>query len=87
MKIEQRLDIRPMSFGVEQRVQASTLATALGCGVVMELHSSHTEFYADSAVPVGKVAVYAPSGYKMQPEYVTTLNSPEQPWPVGEDTA
>lgn len=81
---EQRLDIRPMSFGVEQRVQASALATELGCGVVMELHSAHTEFYADSTVPVGKVAVYAPPGYAMRPEYVTTLDSPEQPWPVTE---
>lgn len=78
-----RLWIKPASFGVEQRVEASAKAAELGHGLVMELHSSHTEFYADPAVDVGRVAIYAPASYKSQPVYVTTLSAPEDhydPW-------
>ena len=80
----QRLDIRPMSFGLEQRVEAVALAAEMGRGVLMELHSSSTHFYADANVPVGKVVVYAPKTYKGFPEYVTTLDSPDEQWPADE---
>lgn len=76
----QRIVIHPQSFDVPQRVEASAKAAEMGCGLLMELHSSHTEYYADPDVPVGKVDVWAPKTYKGQPEYVTTLDSPEQDW-------
>lgn len=75
-----RIIIRPATFDVPQRVEASAKATEMGMGLLMELHSSSTHFYADATVPVGKVAIYAPKAYKGMPEYVTTLDSPEQEW-------
>lgn len=75
-----RIDIRPMSPGAPQRVEAEQKARALGRGVRMELHSSHTEFYADRHVEVGKIAIYVPHEYKGWPEYETTLESPQDPW-------
>lgn len=78
--MEDRIYIKPMSFGAEQRIEASNRATELGKGVRMEVHSAHTEFYADQSVPVGKVAVYAAQEYKAWPTYETTLDSPDQHW-------
>lgn len=72
-----RLNIRPASFGVEQRIEALARATEMGFGLVMELHSSHTEFYADPLVALGEIAIYSPRTYKGGPEYVTTITDPE----------
>lgn len=76
----ERILIKPQSFAVEQRVEASAKATALGKGLMMELHSSHTEYYADASVPIGHVAIYEPKEYKGMPEYVITLSDPTMPW-------
>lgn len=76
-----QMDIRPASFGVEQRLAAVKIATEMGYGVRMVLQSAHTVFYADPEVPVGKVTVFAPPEYKAWPVYVATLDSPEDIWP------
>jgi len=58
------LDIRPMSFGLEQRVEASEQAAALGRGVRMEVGSGATRFYAEADIPVGQIEVWRPLEYK-----------------------
>ena len=78
--MDERILIKPMSFGPEQRLEAIEHATALGKGLRMEVHSAHTEFYADQTVPLGKVAVYCSQEYKAWPTYETTLDSPDQHW-------
>lgn len=77
---EDWIDIKPQAFYVEQRVEASAIATARGKGLRMEVYSGHTEFYSDASVPTGKVAVYAPRGYDYSPTYETMLDSPEEEW-------
>lgn len=66
------------SFNEEQRVIASELATKRGRGLLMEIHSSHTEFYAVVDVPVGKVKVTASKSYKGMLQDVIVLDSPTQ---------
>ncbi|MUG03599.1 hypothetical protein ECC01_21725 [Bacillus tequilensis] len=78
--MSKRIHIRPGSFEVAQRVEASEKATELGAGLRMEVHSAHTEFYADETVALGKVAVYCSQRYKEWPTYETTLDAPEEPW-------
>jgi hypothetical protein len=77
---QDRIWIKPEAFGVEQRVEASTVAAERGMGLRMEVHSGHTEFYADKSVKVGQVAVYASQTYKAWPTYETTLDAPEAEW-------
>ena len=77
---EVRLMIKPESWTRPHRIEASRQATELGKGLLMELHSSHTEFYATDSVPVGQVEVWAPPGYKQHPVYVTTLDSASDTW-------
>jgi hypothetical protein len=80
------IPIKPMSYGKPQRIAASQIATEKGKGLRMELSSTSTRFYHDDTVEVGKVEIWAPPSYKAQPEYVTTLDSPEQDWyPRGQD--
>jgi hypothetical protein len=77
------LHIKPASFDVQQRTEASAAAADLGQGLVMELHSFTTSFFADPDVPVGKIAVYAPTQYGSSPTYVKTLDGPADrydPW-------
>ena len=74
------IPIQPASFDVEQRTEASSRATEMKQGLVMELHSFMTYFFADPEVEVGKVAVYSPRSYGGFPEYVTTLNHPDDPF-------
>lgn len=81
----QRLNIKPRSYGVEQRVEASRQATELGKGLVMELGNASTSFYAESSVPVGKVAIYAPRRYSGPTEYIRTLDSPTDPYEPGDN--
>lgn len=81
----ERIPMFPASYGLEQRVAASKIATDKGKGLVMELHSSTTHFYADPSIPVGKVAIWSPPSYKAMPEYVTTLDSADEPWETETD--
>lgn len=74
------IPIKPMSFGPEQRVEAVAIATAKGNGVRMEVHTAHTEFYADPSVPVGQVAVYIAKRYGSWPTFEVLLDDPEQEW-------
>lgn len=74
------IPIRPQSYDVPQRVEASVKATELRQGLRMEVGNMTTKFYADPKVPIGKVAVYAPPSYKAMLEYVTTLDSPTDHW-------
>lgn len=74
------LGIKPMSFGVEQRVEAAIKAAVMGRGVHMEVGNSTTRFYADDSVPVGHIRITAPPKYKAVPEYVRTLTSPLEPY-------
>lgn len=75
-----RIEIKPMSFDVAQRVEASAIATEKGVGLRMEVHSSHTEFWTDKTVPVGQVSVWMSKTYKGFIEPETVLESPETPW-------
>lgn len=58
------LDIRPMSWDLAQRVEASNKATELGLGLYMAVGNSSTVYYATSVVAVGKVLVSMPKEYK-----------------------
>ena len=78
--MSERIGIKPETFDTPQRIEASEIATALGKGLRMEVHSGHTEYHADATVAVGSVAVYASQRYKEWPTYETTLASPEDPW-------
>lgn len=78
--MSERIMIKPESYSPAQRIEASRKATALGKGLRMEVHSAHTEFYADETVPLGKVAVYASQEYKAWPTYETTLEAPTEYW-------
>jgi len=78
-----RITIKPESFGVEQRLEASAIATAEGVGLTMEVHNAHTEFWLNDRVEVGKISVFCPPSYKAPLEYVGTLDSPEQDWYPG----
>lgn len=78
--MNQRIMIKPAAFDVEQRIEACQKATELGVGVRMEVHSGHTEFYADGSVEIGRVAVYCSQRYKEWPVYETTLGAPEEHW-------
>lgn len=78
-----RIPIHPATFNVPERTEASARATELGQGLVMELHSTMTYYFADPEVELGKIAVYAPRVYKGLPQYVKTLNGPDDhfdPW-------
>jgi len=80
----QWLNIQPRSFGTEQILEADALASELGTGVRMEIHSMHTEFFADPEVPVGKVWVWLSKTYKGMVEPVTMLESADQPFDIYE---
>lgn len=80
-----RIIIRPASYQKPYRMEASAKATEMGMGLLMELHSSTTHFYADPEIPVGKVDIWAPPSYKAMPEYVTTLDSAEDDWETEND--
>lgn len=68
-------------YSYAQRVEALKQAEAYpSFGVRMEVHSSHTEFYATPLVPVGTIEVYGALKYKGMPEYITTLTGPNQDW-------
>lgn len=85
--MDDRIWITPQSYGPEQRIEASQKATEVGRGLRMEVHSGHTEFFSDSTVPVGKVAIHCSLSYKAWPEYVTTLDAPDQLWETPLDRA
>ena len=68
------------SFSEEHRVEAVSEATDMGRGVRMEIHSSHTEYYATTEVKVGHIAVWYPPTYKGQLIYEMTLIDPRQPY-------
>lgn len=72
--------INPATYANPQRTEASERATKLGNGLRMELGNTMTYYYSDPAVPVGKVAIYAPREYKGWPQYVTTLESASDEW-------
>lgn len=80
-----RILIRPASYQKPYRMEASAKATEMGMGLLMELHSSTTHFYADPEIPVGKVDIWAPPAYKEMPKYVTTLDSAEDDWETEND--
>ncbi|WNN95149.1 hypothetical protein SEA_MAGRITTE_198 [Microbacterium phage Magritte] len=80
-----RILIRPASYQKPYRMEASAKATEMGMGLLMELHSSSTHFYADPEIPVGKVDIWAPPAYKEMPQYVTTLDSAEDDWETEND--
>lgn len=71
-------------FGAEHRMEAARQATEMGRGVLMMIHSGHTEFYASTRVDIGKVEVHASRQYKGWPEFVTVLESPEQSFDYAE---
>ena len=77
---DNRLLIKPESYGEEQRVEASRQATEAVKGLRMEVHNAHTEYWLDSEVPVGKVAIWQVMTYKGQLEYRRTMNSPTDPY-------
>ena len=64
-------------YSPQVRAEASAKATEMRRGLLMEIHSSHTEFFAVESIPVGQVEVHAPKTYKGMLEYVTTLPTPE----------
>lgn len=80
-----RIRIRPASYQKPYRMEASAKATEMGMGLLMELHTSTTHFYADPEIPVGKVDIWAPPAYKEMPRYVTTLDSAEDDWETEND--
>jgi hypothetical protein len=49
----------------------------------MEIHSSHTEFWEDTSVPVGEMSIWAGRYYKAQLEYVTTI-FPGEDWSLSD---
>jgi hypothetical protein len=75
-----RLDIKPASFDVTQRREAQEKATEMGRGLVMELGTSTTRYYADADVPVGKIDVYSPREYKGMSLYEITLDHYDEDW-------
>lgn len=86
------LNIKPMSYGVEQRREAARLATELGHGVRMEVGNTSTHFYTTPAVPVGHIEVWMARTYSGQLEHAVTLKSADEPfeawgfkWPLSED--
>jgi hypothetical protein len=79
---EDRLNIEPMTPDVEQRVKAVELARERKSGVRMEVHSGHTEFWADRTVPVGRVSVCVAREYGGWPQYETTLEHPDDEWSI-----
>lgn len=76
----ERILIEPQSWGPEERLRASAIATEKGVGLRMEVHSSHTEFYADSTVEVGKVCVWYSDTYKGWLKKRLTLQTPDEQW-------
>jgi hypothetical protein len=85
---KERLWIKPESYGLDQRIEASEKATEAGTGLRMEVHNAHTEFWLDADVPVGKVSVWQVMTYKGQLEYLRTMNSasdPYDPWEPRDD--
>jgi hypothetical protein len=78
--IGERIMIKPQSFGVEQRKEASAIATERGVGVRMEVHSSHTEFWMEAGIPLGHVEVWVCRTYKGRLEYDCLLRSPDADW-------
>jgi hypothetical protein len=68
------------SFQLEYRLDASAQATALGAGLRMQVGSSTTDYFADPAVPVGKVTVFAPPTYKAMPVFSMLLYSADAHW-------
>jgi hypothetical protein len=78
-----RIMIEPQSFDKELRLKASAEGDRLGVGVRMELHSAHTEYWADPTIPVGKMDVWCGKYYKAPLEYVVTI-SPDEDWTLDE---
>ncbi len=72
--------IRPASPGTEQQEEALKIAKDLEMGVRMEVHSSHTEFWASPGVVPGWVEVYACTSYKGMLEYITCHEGPSDEW-------
>jgi hypothetical protein len=74
------IPMKPMSYDLPYRQEASDKATELGLGLRMELGNVTTRFYGDPSVEVGKVSIYAAKTYSGMPEYVTTLESAAEEW-------
>jgi hypothetical protein len=74
------INVKPASYDRGARIFASAQADQLEQGLRMEVHSSHTEFYADPDVPIGQVSVWVTRTYKGQLQYDTTLTSPGEEW-------
>lgn len=74
------LDIKPRSYGLEQRIEAVEKASTSGRGAVMVIGRSSTDFYADPYVPPGRLKIYVQREYTGQPEYETTLRAADEEW-------
>lgn len=77
---ETYIDVKPGTYAKPQRMEASAKAAEVGRGLHMAVGNSMTRYWADSTVPVGKVMITMPLTYKGIPEYIKTLDSPEQEW-------
>lgn len=82
---DQWIKIEPMSYHFEQRKEAAAKAAELDRGVRMEVHSSHTEFWASHSVPVGYVEVWACRTYKGPINYETILLADDDTWKLWPD--
>lgn len=76
----ERIWITPQSFDPDQRREAVEYATPKNAGVRMEVHSSHTEYYVDPWVEVGKVEVWAANTYKGMLERTGETITADEAW-------
>ncbi len=70
-----RVFVSVASFDAKYQLEAAEKARELDFGVRMEVHNSHTEFYATPDVEVGKIDVWASPKYKGFLEYVETIDA------------
>lgn len=59
---------------------ASAEATRRGVGLRMEVHSGHTEFWTDTTVEVGQIAVWSARIYKGLVEWDCILKNSHEDW-------